>query len=151
MADEENAEMNAKQKAKQKAKPDVQTGGSSKPSLLDTYAPVPDFFYDQREIEPISSSSTRVRNLATVLYISTIFVLFGSLLYNYMPAQRISQESIVTSERQARLLVFGDSRDWYIWSEWCTLQAFNLTNVCKEFDLTIPCSSHEHTDHMSST
>jgi hypothetical protein len=97
MADEENAEMNAQQKAK----PDVQTGGSSKSSLIDTYAPVPDFFYDiKREIEPIGSSSTRVRHLATALYLSTIFVLFGSLLYNYMPAQRISQESIVTSEWQ---------------------------------------------------
>jgi len=139
MTDEENAEMNAQQKAK----PDVQTG---RPSLLDTYAPVPDFFYDdKREIEPIGSSSTRVRHLATVLYMSTIFVLFGSLLYNYMPAQRVSQEYIVTSEWPARLLVFGDSRDWFIWSEWCTLQAFNLTRVCKEFDLTIPCS-HLHTD-----
>ena len=97
MGDEENAEMNAQQKAK----PDVQSGGSSKSSLIDTYAPVPDFFYDvKREIEPIGSSSTRVRHLATVLYITTILVLFGSLLYNYMPAQRISQLSIVTSEWQ---------------------------------------------------
>ena len=87
--------------AQQKAKPNPQPGGSSKSSLLDTYAPVPDFFYDvKREIEPIGSSSTRVRHLATVLYITTILVLFGSLLYNYMPAQRISQLSIVTSEWQ---------------------------------------------------
>ena len=63
--------------AKQKVKPDVQTGGSSKPSLLDTYAPVSDFLY---QIEPIGSSFTRLRNLATVLYTSTIFVLLGSLL-----------------------------------------------------------------------
>ena len=118
MADEENAEMNAQQKAK----PDVQTGGSSKSSLIDTYAPVPDFFYDiKREIEPIGSSSTRVRHLATVLYLSTIFVLFGSLLYNYMPAQRISQESIVTSEWQEdgfickplqKTTIEGLSTDW---------------------------------------
>ena len=97
IADDKNAEMNAQQKAK----PNPQPGGSSKSSLLDTYAPVPDFFYDvKREIEPIGSSSTRVRHLATVLYITTILVLFGSLLYNYMPAQRISQLSIVTSEWQ---------------------------------------------------
>ena len=118
MADEENAEMNAQQKAK----PDVQTGGSSKSSLIDTYAPVPDFFYDiKREIEPIGSSSTRVRHLATVLYLSTISVLFGSLLYNYMPAQRISQESIVTSEWQKdgfickplqKTTIEGLSTDW---------------------------------------
>jgi hypothetical protein len=118
MGDEENAEMNAQQKAK----PDVQSGGSSKSSLIDTYAPVPDFFYDvKREIEPIGSSSTRVRHLATVLYMSTIFVLFGSLLYNYMPAQRISQESIVTSEWQKdgfvckplqKTTIDGLSTDW---------------------------------------
>ncbi|MDC1215571.1 hypothetical protein N8152_01955 [bacterium] len=118
MGDEENAEMNAQQKAK----PDAQPGGSSKSSLLDTYAPVPDFFYDvKREIEPIGSSSTRVRHLATVLYMSTIFVLFGSLLYNYMPAQRISQESIVTSEWQKdgfvckplqKTTIDGLSTDW---------------------------------------
>jgi hypothetical protein len=118
MGDEENAEMNAQQKAK----PDAQPGGSSKSSLLDTYAPVPDFFYDvKREIEPIGSSSTRVRHLATALYMSTIFVLFGSLLYNYMPAQRISQESIVTSEWQKdgfickplqKITIGGLSTDW---------------------------------------
>ena len=90
--------------------------------MLDTYAPVPDFFYDvKREIEPIGSSSTRVRHLATVLYLSTIFVLFGSLLYNYMPAQRISLESIVTSEWQMdgfickplqKTTIEGLSTDW---------------------------------------
>jgi len=40
MADEENAETNERSI---EAKPDAQPGGS-KPSFLDAYAPVPDFF-----------------------------------------------------------------------------------------------------------
>jgi hypothetical protein len=53
MVDEKTAEINAPQEAKSDAQP-----GGSKPSFIDTYAPVPDFFYDvKREIEPIGSSS----------------------------------------------------------------------------------------------
>ena len=52
----------------------------------------------------------------------------------------------VDQPTNGRLLVFGDSRDWFIWSDWCTLQAFKLTRVCTEFDRAIPCSSREHTD-----
>mmetsp|Transcript_760 Transcript_760/g.2548 ORF Transcript_760/g.2548 Transcript_760/m.2548 type:complete len:244 (-) Transcript_760:46-777(-) len=118
MADDENAETNERSI---EAKPDAHPGGS-KPSFLDTYAPVPDFFYDvKREIEPIGSSSTRVRHLATVLYMSTISVLFGSLLYYYMSTQRISQESTVMSEWQKygfkckplqKTTIEGLSTDW---------------------------------------
>ena len=75
----------------------------------------------KREIEPNGSSSTRVRHLATTLYISTISVSFGSLLYYCMPSQRISQESTVTSEWQKvgfickplqKTTIEGLSTDW---------------------------------------
>ena len=96
MADEEAAELNPNKKQKPGAQLD-----ESKTSFLDTFALVPDFFYDvKREIVPIGSSLTRVRLLATVLYLSTASVLFGSFAYYYMPAQRISEVSVVTSEWQ---------------------------------------------------
>jgi hypothetical protein len=46
MADDGNAETNERSI---KAKPVAQPGGS-KPSFLDTYAPVPDFFYDVKRV-----------------------------------------------------------------------------------------------------
>jgi len=56
-----------------------------------------------------------------MLYISTISVLFGSLLNYYMPSQRISQASTVTSEWQKdgfickplqKTTIEGLSTDW---------------------------------------
>ena len=100
---------------------DVTVEGS-KGSLLNTYAAIPDFFYDvQTEVTPIASSVSRVRVFATMLYLVSTFVLFGSFGYYYMPEQRNSEVSTVTSDWQKdghickplqKTIIEGLSTDW---------------------------------------
>ena len=91
-------------------------------ALLNKYAPVPDFFYDvQTEVTPIASSVSRVRMFATMLYLFSTFVLFGSFGYYYMPEQRNSEFSTISSDWQKdghvckplqRTIIGGLSTDW---------------------------------------
>ena len=100
---------------------DVTVEGS-KGSLLNTYAPIPDFFYDvQTEVTPIASSVSRVRVFATMLYLVSTFVLFGSFGYYYMPEQRNSEVSTISSDWQKdghvckplqKTIIGGLSTDW---------------------------------------
>ncbi len=63
--------------------------------------PIPDFFYDIRSSLPlVGSSHGVVRSLTNVLYLITIGVFVGTFAYYSLPAQLLSEESIVTSEWQ---------------------------------------------------
>jgi len=44
------------------------------------------------------------------------------------------------------VLVLGDSRDWYAWSEWCVLRKYRVSRVCTDFPAFQTCSEYEHTD-----
>jgi len=69
------------------------------PSLVETAIPIPDFFYDIRSSLPlVGSSPSVVRSLTNVLYLITIGVFVASFAYYSLPAQLLSEESIVTSE-----------------------------------------------------
>jgi len=43
------------------------------------------------------------------------------------------------------VLVFGDSKDWFVWSDWCLANAYRLTRVCQEYP-SYKCASAPHTD-----
>ena len=70
-------------------------------SFLEAAVPIPDFFFNiKAEIEPIGGSKWVIRMLAYFLYFLTLCVMFGSFTYYSLPAQRLSLESLVTSEWQ---------------------------------------------------
>ena len=91
-------------------------------SFLEALVPIPDFFFNiKAEIEPIGGSAWVIRMLAYFLYFLTLCVMFGSFTYYSLPAQRLSLESLVTSEWQKegftckplqKLTVGGLSTDW---------------------------------------
>ena len=71
------------------------------PSLVETVVPIPDFFYDIRSTLPlVGSSHGVVRSLTNVLYLITVGIFVGTFAYYSLPAQLLSEESIVTSEWQ---------------------------------------------------
>ena len=91
-------------------------------SFLETLVPIPDFFFNiKAEIEPIGGSKWRIRIFGYVLYFITLCVMFGSFAYYSLPEQRVSLESIVTSEWQKsgfackplqKTTLHGLSTDW---------------------------------------
>ena len=91
-------------------------------SFLETLVPIPDFFFNiKAEIEPIGGSKWRIRIFGYILYFITLCVMFGSFAYYSLPAQRVSLESIVTSEWQKpgfvckplqKTTLHGLSTDW---------------------------------------
>jgi len=91
-------------------------------SFLEAAVPIPDFFFNiKAEIEPIGGSKWRIRIFGYFLYILTLCVMFGSFAYYSLPAQRLSLESIVTSEWQKsgyvckplqKTTLHGLSTDW---------------------------------------
>ena len=91
-------------------------------SFLEAVVPIPDFFFNiKAEIEPIGGSKWVIRMLAYFLYFLTLCVMFGSFAYYSLPAQRLSLESIVTSEWQKsgyvckplqKTALHGLSTDW---------------------------------------
>ena len=92
------------------------------PSFVETAIPIPDFFYDIRSSLPlVGSSPSVVRSLTNVLYLITIGVFVASFAYYSLPAQLLSEESIVTSEWQKegydcmplqKTTIEGLSTDW---------------------------------------
>ena len=87
------------------SKPDAELQQSKRDqqdsSFLETLVPIPDFFFNiKAEIEPIGGSERRIRIFGYILYFITLCVMFGSFAYYSLPAQRVSLESIVTSEWQ---------------------------------------------------
>ena len=91
-------------------------------SFLEALVPIPDFFFNiKAEIEPIGGSAWVIRMLAYLLYFLTLCVMFGSFTYYSLPAQRLSLESLVTSEWQKtgfackplqKTTLHGLSTDW---------------------------------------
>ncbi|ACO68194.1 predicted protein [Micromonas commoda] len=91
-------------------------------SFLETLVPIPDFFFNiKAEIEPIGGSKWRIRIFGYILYFITLCVMFGSFAYYSLPEQRVSLESIVTSEWQKpgfackalqKTTLHGLSTDW---------------------------------------
>ena len=91
-------------------------------SFLEALVPIPDFFFNiKAEIEPIGGSAWVIRMLAYFLYFLTLCVMFGSFTYYSLPAQRLSLESLVTSEWQKtgfackplqKTTLHGLSTDW---------------------------------------
>ena len=81
-----------------KTETEIRRGQDS--SFLEALVPIPaDFFYNiKAEIEPIGGSAWVISMLAYFLYFLTVCVLFGSFAYYSLPEQRVSLESIVTSE-----------------------------------------------------
>ena len=108
------------------SKPDAEIQQSKRDqqdsSFLETLVPIPDFFFNiKAEIEPIGGSKWRIRIFGYVLYFITLCVMFGSFAYYSLPAQRVSLESIVTSEWQKpgfvckplqKTALHGLSTDW---------------------------------------
>lgn len=71
------------------------------PSLVETAIPIPDFFYDIRSTLPlVGSSHGVVRSLRNFLNLITIGIFVGTFAYYSLPAQLLSEESIVSSEWQ---------------------------------------------------
>ena len=103
-----------------KTETEIKRGQDS--SFLEALVPIPDFFYNiKAEIEPIGGSAWVIRMLAYFLYFLTVCVLFGSFAYYSLPEQRVSLESIVTSEWQKtgflckplqKTTLHGLSTDW---------------------------------------
>ncbi len=91
-------------------------------SFLEAAVPIPDFFFNiKAEIEPIGGSKWRIRMFGYFLYFITLCVMFGSFTYYSLPAQRLSLESLVTSEWQKtgyvckplqKTALHGLSTDW---------------------------------------
>ena len=91
-------------------------------SFLEALVPIPGFFFNiKAEIEPIGGSAWVIRMLAYFLYFLTLCVMFGSFTYYSLPAQRLSLESLVTSEWQKtgfackplqKTALHGLSTDW---------------------------------------
>jgi len=108
------------------SKPDAELQRSKRDqqdsSFLETLVPIPDFFFNiKAEIEPIGGSKWRIRIFGYILYFITLCVMFGSFAYYSLPAQRVSLESIVTSEWQKpgfackplqKTTLHGLSTDW---------------------------------------
>ncbi|ACO68233.1 hypothetical protein MICPUN_65031 [Micromonas commoda] len=108
------------------SKPDAEIQQSKRDqqdsSFLETLVPIPDFFFNiKAEIEPIGGSKWRIRIFGYILYFITLCVMFGSFAYYSLPAQRVSLESIVTSEWQKpgfvckplqKTALHGLSTDW---------------------------------------
>ena len=108
------------------SKPDAELQQSKRDqqdsSFLETLVPIPDFFFNiKAEIEPIGGSKWRIRIFGFILSFSTLCVMFGSFAYYSLPAQRVSLESIVTSEWQRpgfackplqKTTLHGLSTDW---------------------------------------
>ena len=108
------------------SKPDAELQQSKRDqqdsSFLETLVPIPDFFFNiKAEIEPIGGSKWRIRIFGYILYFITLCVMFGSFAYYSLPAQRVSLESIVTSEWQKtgflckplqKTTLHGLSTDW---------------------------------------
>ena len=92
------------------------------PSLVETAIPIPDFFYDIRSTLPlVGSSHGVVRSLTNFLYLITIGIFVATYVFYSLPAQLLSEESVVTSEWQKegftckplqKLTVGGLSTDW---------------------------------------
>lgn len=97
------------------SKPDAEIQQSKRDqqdsSFLETLVPIPDFFFNiKAEIESIGGSKWRIRKFGYILYFITLCVMFGSFAYYSLPAQRVSLESIVTSELQdVWIHIHGDS------------------------------------------
>lgn len=48
-------------------------------------------------------------------------------------------------EYDSHFVVFGDSKDWFVWSDWCVASRYRLSRICKEYS-AYECSSYPHTD-----
>ena len=73
----------------------------SGPSFLETALPIPDFFYDVRATLPlIGSSPVKVRALTNIIYLVTIGVFIATFAYYSLPAQLLSEETVISSEWQ---------------------------------------------------
>ena len=116
MADSSEIQSNADAEI-QRSKRDQQES-----SFLEAVVPIPDFFFNiKAEIEPIGGSKWRIRMFGYFLYFITLCVMFGSFTYYSLPAQRLSLESLVTSEWQKtgyackplqKTALHGLSTDW---------------------------------------
>ena len=92
------------------------------PSLVETAIPIPDFFYDIRSTLPlVGSSHGVVRSLTNFLYLITIGIFVATYVFYSLPAQLLSEESVVTSEWQKegftckplqKVTIGGLSMDW---------------------------------------
>lgn len=92
------------------------------PSLVETAIPIPDFFYDIRSTLPlVASSHGVVRSLTNFLYLITIGIFVATYVFYSLPAQLLSEESVVTSEWEKegftckplqKVTIGGLSMDW---------------------------------------
>ena len=92
------------------------------PSLVETAIPIPDFFYDIRSTLPlVGSSQGVVRSLTNFLYLITIGIFVATYVFYSLPAQLLSEESVVTSEWEKEgftckplqtITIGGFSTDW---------------------------------------
>lgn len=104
--------------------PEMNPKGRKKtgPSLVEIAIPNPDFFYDIPSTLPlVGSSEGFVRSFTNFLYLITIGVFVATYVFYSLPAQLLSDESVVTSEWEktgytCKLLqkvpIGGFSTDW---------------------------------------
>ena len=101
---------------------DTKRKEESGPSFLETALPIPDFFYDVRATLPlIGSSPGKVRAFTNVIYLVTIGVFIATFAYYSLPAQLLSEETVVSSEWQKsgyvckplqNAMIHGFNTDW---------------------------------------
>ena len=101
-------------------------------------------------------ATTYVKHCISLVLISvtfgTFFVGFPGLLVVKSRTSRVTD--VFDNEYDHAdnyLLVFGDSRDWHIWHDWCISGAGNVTHFCETHPETVKCSPSEKTNLLCLT
>ena len=79
--------------------------------------------------------------------VCTLF-LAGMNLWGYGDTDLNPVRTDVFSSRQGSeyILVFGDSRDWHIWRDWCGARGYSAVNFCVAHPDAVRCSPSEKTN-----
>ena len=56
------------------------------------------------------------------------------------------RECSATLRPDKYLTVLGDSRDWFIWHDWCVGEGYHVSRLCEESPEVIPCSESRSTN-----
>lgn len=97
----------------------------------------------------------RVTTQATALALLCSLALSLSRRHGFVPERESSESSSVVEfdaprlDRGEHFVVFGDSKDWFVWTEWCASLGYRVSRACKE--RPVECSSYEHTDMLCVT
>jgi len=67
-------------------------------------------------------------------------------LHSTTSSKTHERDCSATSRPEKYLTVLGDSRDWFIWHDWCVGEGYHVSRLCEESPEVIPCSDSRSTN-----